>query len=556
MSEPLNETQIAAIARAERVDPDLVRTINDAAVRHDVDPVLLLAIGKQESDFGRSRSYDRATGLGDGGHGHGVFQLDDRTPGRDALLRSVEHDSARSAEVAAGMVREGLERSHGDVLGAMRYYNSGSVHGRTSTASFHGQHVPYETAVASREDEYRTVAGMHRAAPAHPASSSNGVAPHDDWNSARFVRSEHVLRIVDAQGHVREFAAFNNTTNPHGDPNKIGSHGPAPDGTYTLGKVDASYANGERGSYGPVGAAPIGGDVPRQRGLLVHSGRGDDPSHPTYGCIRTTDEAMRFLRDHPVSRITIEEGRSHERTPAPQPRDINSRQLLEHAIEDAREGQIDDVRFPRTVHEGARAVAAQNEELHRAILVSLPPSMRERYERQAGIERGPELVGEVREGRLQETRAELESKNLKLQKAIARADHGFIEQGEFHGNGRESAAQVAFQNDTLRREILQHLPPSERERYRDELTRRDALPLHPDAVPAPANFRQSGTVVGVDPDHGVFVISGGRAAQWAIPLAAVDTVPTAGDRVDVRLRDGAGDLTIEHEAQSPRAWSR
>ncbi|MBD5654164.1 MAG: hypothetical protein IAI50_03160 [Candidatus Eremiobacteraeota bacterium] len=568
MSQPLNETQVAAIAREERIDPELVRTIGDAAVRHDVDPMLLLAIGKQETDFGRSRSYDGATGLGDGGNGHGMFQLDGRTPGRDALLRSVDHDDARSADVAAGMVREGLDRSHGDVLGAMRYYNSGKIHGRTSTADFHGHHVPYETAVASREDEYRTAAGAHHAA-SHPTAKSEGVAPRDQWNSAQFVRNEHLLRVVDAQGHVREFAAFNNTTHQTGDPNTVGSHGPAPDGTYPLRPVESSYADGERGKFGPVGAAHIGGNVPELRGLLIHSGRGNDPSHVTWGCIRTTDEAMRYLRDHSVSRLTIEEGRAPEQTPVTHQWETGDRsrennaelhartEQRAHAIADAREGQIDDVRVARIGNEGIRSVAARDEELHRAILAALPPSMRERYERQTGIERGPELVGEVREGRRHETNAELEAKNALVQRAVARADHGFVEQREFHGTGRESAAQVAFQNDTLRREILQHLPTGERERYRAELVERNALPLHPAAVPAPGNFRQSGTVLDVDRDHGVFVIGGGRAAEWAIPIAAVDAMPHAGDRVTVQLRDGSGDLTVEHsEARPPSGWSR
>jgi len=48
-----------------------------AAARHDVDPRLLAAIAAQETGGPGSNSGNNV--VGDGGHGRGVFQIDDRS---------------------------------------------------------------------------------------------------------------------------------------------------------------------------------------------------------------------------------------------------------------------------------------------------------------------------------------------------------------------------------------------------------------------------------------------------------------------------------------------
>jgi len=64
--------------------------------------------------------------VGDAGHGHGVFQIDDRW---HAFARSpAAMDPARNADYAAGMLESNLHRYGGDVRAALSAYNSGSPH--------------------------------------------------------------------------------------------------------------------------------------------------------------------------------------------------------------------------------------------------------------------------------------------------------------------------------------------------------------------------------------------------------------------------------------------
>ena len=98
------------------------REITAAATRHHLDPRLLAAVAAQETggpgaDSGRNI-------VGDGGHGHGVFQIDDRwhafARGPDAM------DPSRNADYAAGMLSAGIQRYGGDVHAALSAYNAGS----------------------------------------------------------------------------------------------------------------------------------------------------------------------------------------------------------------------------------------------------------------------------------------------------------------------------------------------------------------------------------------------------------------------------------------------
>jgi len=93
-----------------------------AATRHHLEPRLLAAVAAQETggpgaDSGRNI-------VGDAGHGHGVFQIDDRW---HAFARSsAAMDPAKNADYAAGMLESNLHRYGGDVRAALSAYNSGS----------------------------------------------------------------------------------------------------------------------------------------------------------------------------------------------------------------------------------------------------------------------------------------------------------------------------------------------------------------------------------------------------------------------------------------------
>jgi hypothetical protein len=96
--------------------------IAGAARAHHLDPVLLAALAAQETGGPGSDSGRNITG--DGGHGHGLFQIDDRY---HAFARSpAAADPARNAEYAAGMLQGLLERYGGDERRALSAYNAGS----------------------------------------------------------------------------------------------------------------------------------------------------------------------------------------------------------------------------------------------------------------------------------------------------------------------------------------------------------------------------------------------------------------------------------------------
>jgi hypothetical protein len=93
-----------------------------AASRHGLDPRLLAAVAAQETggpgaDSGRNV-------VGDGGHGRGLFQIDDRW---HAFARDpAAMDPARNADYAAGLLQSNLRRYGGDVKAALSAYNTGS----------------------------------------------------------------------------------------------------------------------------------------------------------------------------------------------------------------------------------------------------------------------------------------------------------------------------------------------------------------------------------------------------------------------------------------------
>lgn len=96
--------------------------IAGAALRHGLDPELLAAVAAQETG-GPGANAGRNV-VGDGGHGHGVFQIDDRwhafasTP--DAM------DPGKNADYAADMLSGLLKRYGGNVHEALSAYNAGS----------------------------------------------------------------------------------------------------------------------------------------------------------------------------------------------------------------------------------------------------------------------------------------------------------------------------------------------------------------------------------------------------------------------------------------------
>ena len=127
--------------------------ISQAAKRHGLDPALLAAVAAQETG-GPGANAGRNV-VGDGGHGHGLFQIDDRY---HAFAKDpAAMDPASNAEYAAGMLQGLLQRFGGNVHQALSAYNSGSPDATgTRTDWGNGQNLGYADSVLRH---YQQIAG-------------------------------------------------------------------------------------------------------------------------------------------------------------------------------------------------------------------------------------------------------------------------------------------------------------------------------------------------------------------------------------------------------------
>jgi hypothetical protein len=118
-----------------------------------------------------------------------------------------------------------------------------------------------------------------------------------------FVRSQHKLTLLDKDGkEVGSWDAYNNV---------VSTAKPWPNETFKFAyhkKHDDDAPNSAFGSHGNLVF-----DVTGRSGMGVHSGRADKngPKHPTEGCIRTSDEAMKALlelhKKDPLKTITVKD---------------------------------------------------------------------------------------------------------------------------------------------------------------------------------------------------------------------------------------------------------
>jgi len=120
--------------------------INAAAKKHGIDPKMLRAVALQESDMGRALDEN---GLGDGGRGHGIFQLDPSSGVSKYVLQRAASDAHFAADYAAGMLANGLKK-HGTWQRALSAYNTGSPDKQGAMATVDGQRLPYAQAVLRR----------------------------------------------------------------------------------------------------------------------------------------------------------------------------------------------------------------------------------------------------------------------------------------------------------------------------------------------------------------------------------------------------------------------
>ena len=96
--------------------------ITQAAGRNGLDPRLLAAVAAQET--GGPGANGGRNVVGDGGHGHGLFQIDDRYHAFASTPTAM--DPGKNADYAAGMISGLLRHYGGDVRKALSAYNAGS----------------------------------------------------------------------------------------------------------------------------------------------------------------------------------------------------------------------------------------------------------------------------------------------------------------------------------------------------------------------------------------------------------------------------------------------
>jgi hypothetical protein len=95
-----------------------------AAAAYRVDPLVLAAILERESRGGEALDPPGPAGLGDGGHGHGLMQIDDRwhVP---FIATGLWAEPAFALLYGARILRQGLDAFGGDYPAAIGSYNGG-----------------------------------------------------------------------------------------------------------------------------------------------------------------------------------------------------------------------------------------------------------------------------------------------------------------------------------------------------------------------------------------------------------------------------------------------
>ena len=158
-----------------------------AAKRHGLDPTLLAAVAAQETGGPGSNAGHNV--VGDGGHGRGIFQIDDRW--HDFARSAAAMDPQSNADYAAGMLSGLLSRYGGDVRAALSAYNSGSpTAAGTQTTWPDGRHLAYADSVLAH---YALLGGTPSGAASSPQPGGGALqAPPAGGGS------ENLLQLLSA----------------------------------------------------------------------------------------------------------------------------------------------------------------------------------------------------------------------------------------------------------------------------------------------------------------------------------------------------------------------
>lgn len=166
---------IASRLAADRVA--FAPEIASAARKYALDPELLAAVAAQETGGPGGNAGHNV--VGDGGHGHGIFQIDDRWHSFASTPAAM--DPARNADYAAAMLSGLLKRYGGNVHEALSAYNAGSPTATgTRTRWADGSDLGYADSVLRHYDQLTGEPAQSRAI----AESSETVASVNTLQSA------------------------------------------------------------------------------------------------------------------------------------------------------------------------------------------------------------------------------------------------------------------------------------------------------------------------------------------------------------------------------------
>jgi len=176
--------------------------IEAAARRHNLDPRLLAAVAAQETGGPGTNSGRNV--IGDGGHGRGLFQIDDRF--HVFARTAAAMDPAANADYAAGMISDNLKRYGGNMRAALSAYNAGDPNATgTKTEWGDGKVLGYADSVMRH---YEQICGDARAD--QPEASSNANAMLNALMSMTQPLSTATWaqqRGLDSTGHARDKAS-------------------------------------------------------------------------------------------------------------------------------------------------------------------------------------------------------------------------------------------------------------------------------------------------------------------------------------------------------------
>lgn len=145
-----------------------------AAQAHQLDPTLLAAVAAQET--GGPGSNQGRNIVGDGGHGHGLFQIDDRS--WSFAQSPAAMDPAANADEAATILSDDLARYGGNVREALSTYNSGSPNAQGTTTTWgDGRTLGYADSVLRHQGQIRALLGAPAPATANAQAEPAQTAP-------------------------------------------------------------------------------------------------------------------------------------------------------------------------------------------------------------------------------------------------------------------------------------------------------------------------------------------------------------------------------------------